>query len=61
MAVQRLSLVALSVSEIRKLLLKLVWRFLPSPESVWHWSTWRRRHQARAKASHYRRRGMRLA
>ncbi len=45
-----------TVPEVRRLLWRLLWAQPPPPEHTLAWSTWRRRHQARAKQSHYRRR-----
>ena len=50
-------LVPLSVNEIRRLLAKLVINAVHTINHWLGWSTWRRRHQARAKTSHYKRRG----
>jgi hypothetical protein len=50
-------LVALSLKEIRRLLAKLVLNTVHTADHWLGWSRWRRRHQARAKTSHYRRRG----
>jgi hypothetical protein len=51
------SLIPLTLTEIRHLFAKLITNTV-RPISHWmHWSTWRRRHQARARTSHYRRRG----
>ncbi|MBN1564122.1 MAG: IS701 family transposase, partial [Anaerolineae bacterium] len=47
--------VPLTVSEVRRLLNRLVWRISHSVEQLLAWSFWRRQHQARAKAAHYRR------
>lgn len=52
-------LIRLSVPEVWKLLLSLIWNFLPSVERVLGWSVWRRRHQHRARECHYRKRGAR--
>jgi len=52
-------LIPLSVPEVRKLLLKLLWAAVPEDEKVLAWSVWRRRHQHRARACHYRTRGAR--
>jgi hypothetical protein len=49
-----------TVPEVRRLLGRLVWGRPPPPEQALHWSVWRRRHQARAKRGHYRRRLVRL-
>jgi hypothetical protein len=43
------------VPEIRRLLARL-WVAPPASGAVWHWSRWRRRHQASARCYHYRRR-----
>lgn len=43
----------LSVPEIRHLVTALIWHLHPHPDQVLHWSRWRRRHQARARRSHY--------
>jgi hypothetical protein len=54
--------VALTVSEVRKLLCRLVLgRRAPRWEEVLGWSVWRRHHQAVARRSHYKRRGVLLA
>ncbi len=49
-------MVRLSVPEVRKLLLQLVWTIIPDAEKVLAWSDWRRRHQHRARHCHYRKR-----
>ena len=46
-------MIRVSVPEVRKLLLRLVWAFVPVPERVLAWSVWRRRHQHRARECHY--------
>lgn len=52
----------LTVSEVRKLLYRLVLgRRAPGWEEVLSWSVWRRHHQAVAKRCHYKRRGVLLA
>ena len=48
-------LVPLTRNEIRKLFAGLCQQ-LPAPRLQLHWSRWRRRHQAIARACHYRRR-----
>ncbi|MBL7500282.1 hypothetical protein I6A84_32340 [Frankia sp. CNm7] len=49
-------LLPLTVNEVRHLLVRLaLQRPKPSDAFVLAWSWWRRRHQARAQASHYRR------
>jgi len=53
-------LLPLTVPEVRRLLYRLVWVVSPSVGHVLAWSRWRRRHQARAKRFHYRRRLARL-
>lgn len=50
-------MIRVSVPEVRKLLLRLVWAFVPVAERVLAWSVWRRRHQHRARECHYKRRG----
>jgi hypothetical protein len=47
---------ALSSNEIRRLYGKIVLIGQTIVEHVLQWSTWRRRRQAQAKASHYRKR-----
>jgi SRSO17 transposase len=49
-------LVPLSVPEIHRLLSLLVWPAPTDAVQVLGWSWWRRRHQARARACHWRRR-----
>lgn len=49
----------MSVPEVRKLLLKLLWDAVPEDAKVLGWSVWRRRHQHRARECHYRKRGAR--
>jgi hypothetical protein len=46
----------LTVPEIRRLLVALIWPTLTEPRLVLAWSRWRRRHQARARRAHYQRR-----
>ena len=52
-------LIRVSVPEVRKLLLKLVWNAASDEAKVLAWSAWRRAHQYRARACHYRKRGAR--
>jgi SRSO17 transposase len=52
-------LIPLSVPEVRKLLLKLVWDQLAPAEQALAWSEWRRAHQHRARECHCRKRGAR--
>ena len=49
-------MIALTVPEVRGLLLRLVWARAWEAEEVLAWSDWRREHQHRARASHYKRR-----
>jgi hypothetical protein len=49
-------LIRLSVPEVRKLLLQVVWDFVIPEPHVFDWSRWRRRHQYYAKYYHYKRR-----
>lgn len=46
----------MSVLEVRKLLLKVVWTQVPPTKRTLMWSVWRRQHQYRARACHYRKR-----
>nr|WP_199489230.1 hypothetical protein [Micromonospora craniellae] len=50
------SLIPLTSNEVRRLFAHLVLIGRTAAEHVLHWSTWRRRRQAQAKASHYRKR-----
>jgi hypothetical protein len=49
-------LLPLTVPEVRRLLWHLVWARSPDPEAARAWSRWRRRHQQRARKSHWKRR-----
>jgi hypothetical protein len=49
-------LIPLTVPEVRKLLLRMVWDRLTLPERTLAWSEWRRAHQHRARVCHYRKR-----
>ncbi|MFG3716048.1 IS701 family transposase, partial [Micromonospora sp. NPDC047730] len=49
-------IIALTVAEIRRLLNAFVLTAPLSPAHTLHWSTWRRKSQARARRSHYQRR-----
>jgi SRSO17 transposase len=51
------SLIPLTLNEIRRLLAKLAVNTVHTIDYRLSWSRWRRRHQARARTSHYRRRG----
>ena len=53
-------LIPLTVPEVRRLLVALVWSEPVPVERTMHWSFWRRRHQARARRCHYKRRLSRL-
>jgi hypothetical protein len=46
-------LVALTVPELRRLLVRLLWHRAPDPTLTLGWSIWRRRHQATARRCHY--------
>jgi hypothetical protein len=48
-------LLPLTVPEVRRLLVALVWTAPVRPGFVLAWSRWRRRHQARARRAHYHR------
>ena len=50
------SLIPLTVLEVRRLLTRLVWTEDQLPDFILYWSWWRRRHQARARKFHYKRR-----
>jgi hypothetical protein len=50
-------LIPLTFNEIRRLFARLITNSVHTISHWLHWSTWRRRHQARAKTSHYHRRG----
>ena len=52
----QLGLLPLTVPEVRRLLVALVWTAPIEPGLVLAWSRWRRRHQARARRAHYQRR-----
>nr|WP_225319684.1 IS701 family transposase [Micromonospora aurantiaca] len=51
------TLIALTFHEIRRLITRLITNTVHTIDHWLHWSAWRRRHQARARTSHYRRRG----
>lgn len=46
----------MTVPEIRRLIYRLVWAYLPAPFFTLMWSVWRRQHQQIAKDYHYKRR-----
>lgn len=49
-------MIRLSVPEIRRLLVRLLWIRVPEAEEVLDWSEWRRAHQARARRCLYKKR-----
>src|SRR3954454_14933278 len=49
-------LLPLTVPEVRRLIWRLVWARPPDPVRALAWSDWRRRHQQRARRSHWTRR-----
>lgn len=51
-------MVPLSAPEIRRLMNRLAQQFTEPDDLVWHWSFWRRRHQARAQFYHYKKRAV---
>jgi SRSO17 transposase len=51
------TLIPLTFNEIRRLFARMITNTTHTVGHWLHWSNWRRRHQARAKTSHYRRRG----
>jgi hypothetical protein len=53
-------LVSLTVPEVRRLLARMVWPPHSDPPQILAWSTWRRRHQARARRAHYQRQQIKL-
>ena len=57
---EAVQLLPLTVPEVRRLLWRLVWQAPATPEGVLYWSHWRRRHQARAKRFHIKRRAARF-
>ena len=50
-------MIGLTVPEVRRLLVRLLWARLPGIESTLGWSEWRRAHQAFARRCHYKKRG----
>jgi hypothetical protein len=46
-------LLPVTVPEVHRLVYQLIWQPPPQPERILRWSGWRRRHQQRAKRSHY--------
>ena len=49
-------LIPRTVPEVRQLLTRLIWTANHPADFVLSWSQWKRKHQARAKESHYQRR-----
>lgn len=58
--IETATLVALSVQELRRLLIHLHKPHAPDMSFHWNWSLWRRRHQAEAKRAHDRKRSAQL-
>lgn len=58
--IQAVTLVAISVQELRRLITYLQTARPPDLRFRWKWSIWRRRHQAEAKRAHYRKRANQL-
>jgi hypothetical protein len=54
-AAQRRERLQRAPGEVRRLLAHLITQ-IPGRAAAWAWSTWRRRHQHRARTSHYQRR-----
>jgi hypothetical protein len=52
--------VAISVQELRRLVAHLLAHCPVDANFHWHWSFWRRHHQAEAKRAHYRKRRAKL-
>jgi hypothetical protein len=50
-------LIGLTVPEVRRLLVRLLWVRLPEVGATLDWSEWRRAHQAFARRCHYKKRG----
>lgn len=50
-------MIALTLPEIRRLLIAFVLTRLNPADHIWSWSRWRRHRQHQARLSHYRRRG----
>ena len=49
-------LIPMTVPEVRRLFTRFVWTETSPPDFVLYWSWWTRRHQARARQCHYKRR-----
>lgn len=56
----RPGLIRLTMNELRHLFTALLRHQPRDPLHLLHWSHWRRRHQARARDSHYRRQALQL-
>jgi len=54
-------LIPLTINEIRRLFNRVACPVEHALVHVWHWSNWRRASQARARASHYKRRHRKLS
>jgi hypothetical protein len=50
-------MIALTLPEVRRLLIALLLTAHRAAEHVWSWSIWRRRRQHQSRLSHYKRRG----
>jgi hypothetical protein len=55
-----MNILALTITEIRRLIAALVRQTPHSLSFLLQWSYWRRRHQAKAKRAHYRARGVQM-
>jgi hypothetical protein len=53
-------MIGYTLPEIRRLLISLLYRYLPEPDHAWAWSRWRRRRQYQGRRCHYQRRGYAL-
>ena len=49
-------MIALTVPEVRRLLVRLLWSRLADADEILSWSEWRRAHQAFARRCHYKKR-----
>jgi hypothetical protein len=58
--IKAVTLVAISVQELRRLFGYLQKQHPPNMHFHWRWSIWRRHHQAEAKRAHYRKRNAKL-
>lgn len=50
-------MIALTLPEIRRLLVAFILTTPHDADHIWNWSRWRRRRQHQARLGHYRRRG----